>query len=92
MDYFNLDANLHTTTSATVGPNSRLSQIWPPVNEEVSGHLMSDTWGNPGGVVAPPPPVDFTLNQMNSGEHRGHRLVDFCLTHGLQICGSKPQA
>ena len=91
MDYFNLDANLHTTTSTTVGPNSHLSQILPPASEEAGSHLMGDTWVNPWGVITPPSPVDFTSNQTNSGEHCGHRLVDFGLTHGLQIRGSQPR-
>ena len=88
MDYFNLDADFHHITSAAVGFNPYPSQILSPVNEEASGHLMSDTWVNPGGVVAPPSPVDLTLSQTNFGEHIGHRLVGFGLTHGLQIRGS----
>ena len=80
MAYFNLNADLYPVTSATVGFNTR-TQALPPVNEEASGHLMGDTWA---GVTAPPSPtVGFTMNQTDLGEHRGHRLVDFGLTHGL---------
>ena len=75
MDYFNLDANLHPITSATVGFNQDLPQILPLGNEEAGSHHTGDTRVIPWGVIAPPSPVESTLNQTNFGEHRGHRLV-----------------
>ena len=77
MDYFSLDADFYPITSAAVGFEPYLSQILPPANEEASSHLTGNTWANPWGVIAPPSPVELTLNQTNFSEHSGHRLVSF---------------
>ena len=47
---------------------------------------------NPHLQTLPPVDVGFTTNQTDSGEHCGHRLVDFGLTHDIQTRGgSRPQ-
>ena len=70
MDCFNLNADLHPITSATVGFDPH-PQTPLPANEETGGGLMGV---NPWGMIAPFPPVNFTWNQTDFGEHRGYRL------------------